>query len=162
MANSNNGAFSYYWVRNYETHAHETRQRSMLRNIAYAPIVRNVKEYMQFAEQSKNWYEESKFLIDKLEPGSSRSKEPVRRILDPFMWILFNESATTYNDSILQAWANGTDGGIFNPRLHTSPPPSKDDRYKQNEDFFSNSYYRKLAEASTTLKGTIRVHNDVE
>jgi hypothetical protein len=163
--NDNDSIHPYHRIHNYETHAFEARYRSMVQYIAYAPLVAitQLSDYMEFTEQSKDWYEESKLLMDQLLPSSlvsqQRTKEPKRTTaFDASIYKLSNDTSTTYNDAILQAWSlDDVDNNvnvILNPRLHTSPPPSHNDRSIQNEDFFSNVYYKQLAEASNQLQGT--------
>jgi hypothetical protein len=143
--------FPYFSVPSFEAKANAARHHAGFEAVIYAPIVTNEAEWMEFAQTSRHWLDDSKIWFDILEPGQNRSLEPAAPLLPETIW--------AYNDD--GTLSPRKDRGIFVPSLHTSPPPMNNGQVYQNVDLFSRDEFRSVTVASVKLSDSVFSRFDV-
>jgi hypothetical protein len=80
-------SFPYFVVPSFELFAHEARKLSGSEVFMYAPIVEDAPAWSRFAtETSAQWLQESKAILDALEPGLNRSMEKTPTSVSNTIW----------------------------------------------------------------------------
>ena len=130
--------FPYFCVPSFEAKANAARRHAGFEAVIFAPIANNEAQWLEFAQTSRSWLDDSKVWYDILEPGQNRSLEPMTPLLPEMVW--------SYNDD--GTLSERKDRGIFVPSLHTSPPPISNGQIYQNVDLFSHSEFRSVTVAS--------------
>jgi hypothetical protein len=113
--------------------------------ITYSPIATNEKSWLEHSQENRGWLEESKYILDQLEPGSNRSSEPVTPPFEDVIWIIGEDGKL----------AKRKDRGIFAPSFMISPPPFNNSVIFENIDLFSNMNYKSVTLAAVKLKDAV-------
>lgn len=113
--------------------------------MTYAPLANSVNDWLDFAQKSRHWLDDSKVIFDKLEPGMNRSSEPATPELAMTVWGI--------NEDYMHVPWNET--GLFAPILHTSPPPKADGHSYQNINLFSDPNFADVSLAAINLHDSV-------
>jgi hypothetical protein len=144
---NNQQSFPYVSVPAFEVQSHAARLSSDVELFVYAPVAYNFSEWISFANATKNWFDDSKFIYDMLNPGSNRSADLPRGYLPPVVY-RFDE-----NGFKTPWYGEDTTVSPFCPRLYTSPPPYLGDGIVQNEDLYTNELYKTVSSHAAEIKG---------
>ena len=139
------GEFPHFSVPAFESHAFESRQLAGFETITYAPIGIRIDQWLDFANKSRGWLDESKDIFDELQPGQNRSLEPPTPPLEDVLW--------QYDENL--NLVPRTRNGLIVPSLHTSPPPVLTTQHYQNVDMFSDEACRLASLAAVQLKNSV-------
>ena len=140
------GEFPYFAVPSFEAKAFETRKQATFEMITYAPIATVESSWLNHSQESRGWLDESKYLLDQLEPGSSRSSEPIAPPFDDVIWSFADDGTLVKRK----------DRGLFAPSYMISPPPiSNNSVVFENIDLFSNKNYKSVTLAAVKLKDAV-------
>jgi len=129
----------------FEVKAFEARTKAGFEMVSYAPVARNLDEWIAFSTENTGWFQESKEIFDQLEPGQNRSLEAPVTSMPSAVYRLGE-------DGIGDPWANNR---LFCPSMHTSPPPSESASIIMNVDFFSSPEFLAVSLASEQLKDAV-------
>jgi hypothetical protein len=104
------------------------------------------EEWLNFTQYTRDWYDESKFIYDILEPGKNRSLEAKTRALPNVVWSYSNNHSLVERDG----------RGNFVPSFHISPPPIYNvNVIYENIDLFSDANYKNISLAAVKLKDAV-------
>jgi hypothetical protein len=113
--------------------------------ITYSPIANIEASWLEFSQESRGWLDESKYILDQLEPGSNRASEPLTPPFEDIMWSIGEDGTLTKRK----------DRGIFAPSFMISPPPINNSSVFENIDLFSNMNYKSVTLAAVKLKDAV-------
>ena len=95
-ASSMGGEFPHFSVPAFESHAFESRQLAGFETITYAPIGIRIDQWLDFANKSRGWLDESKDIFDKPRPLPSQSGPRLRSRAAPVDSISIDASPSLY------------------------------------------------------------------
>ena len=149
-ASEHEAEFPYFAIPSFEAKAHEARIQAGFEVVVYGPVAPKIEPWLEFAQASRGWLDESKVMYDALEPGQNRSDEPATPMLPDAVYD-YVPSPTNASADLKKR----TQKGFFLPSLHVSPPPVLPAGVYpyQNVNMFSNPVYKDISLASVELKG---------
>lgn len=154
-AQDHGAEFPFFEVPSYEVLGHGIRNQALFETVAFAPLVKHQdrEQYLQFANQTRGWLDESKKIYDKLKAGANRSSEPpTPPYPQTFMCVSHEEEKEDYSKVVLTPCLNDED--LYLPLLQISPPPFPNQTY-HNIDYFTNPTYKSLAAAADQVANVV-------
>jgi hypothetical protein len=154
--------FPYFSIPNYEAKAYELREQALFGTVAFAPIVRHdeLDQYLDFANQTRDWLDQSKQIYDGVEPGFNRSSEPpTPPIPKSLLCVDHQEEKKDYSEVLKKPCSAQAEWYL--PLHHISPPPLPNAKF-QNLDFLSDPTYKRITEAANRASNVVFSHIDLD
>lgn len=156
------GKFPFFTIPYFEVKAFGTRHEAKFETVAFAPVVRDIEldQYLDFANRTRGWMEESKMIYDKLVPGSNRSSEPPAvQYPSSLLCVDHAEDKKEYSKVLLAPCFIHQDWYL--PLLQISPPPFPNQTFN-NMNFASDPTYRTIIEAASQVKNLVFSQVDLD
>lgn len=156
------GSFPFFSVPNFEIKAYGTRQDAKFETVAFAPLVQDdeLSQYLDFANNTRMWLDQSKQIHDKLEPGDKRSGEPLTPPFpDSLLCVDHQEDQKDHSKVLLSPCS--IHEKEYLPLLHISPPPLQNETF-HNIDFFTDPTYKTITSAAKQVSDVIFSQIDLD
>jgi hypothetical protein len=147
--------FPFHSVPNYEAKAFELREQALFGTVAFAPIVQHdeLDQYLDYANQTRDWLDKSKQIYDWVQPGFNRSGEPpTPPIPQSLLCVDHREEKKDYSEVLKEPCSGQAEW--FLPLRHISPPPLPNATF-HNIDFLSDPTYEELTKAANEVSNVV-------